>query len=150
MKTHRLLIVPLSIFSSTSFINAYPNQINLENNTGYKISFVADFPRLTPKTTAEYWGSVGDRVETVLPYKIAQIQETDKNKMYAIIKASPVDWEFHPGVTGQRRPVWHTFTFDEKHTGPIYLIYSDEGFSEMTQQQWQKRQSRQVSHWNER
>jgi|GEM_PF-2262635 len=137
MKTYKLLIV-LNILSSAGVLTAYPNQIHIENNTGYKISFVADFPRLTPKTTAEYWGSVGDRVETVLPYTIALIQEADKNKMYAIIKASPVDWEFHPRMTGQRRPVWHTFTFDEKHTGPIYLIYSDEGFAEVTQKEWEK------------
>jgi hypothetical protein len=150
MKHTTALTMGLSILSTVTLIHTYPNKIYVENRTGYKLSFTADYPRTSPKTTAEYWGSKGDHVEKVGPYQNAQIEEANKDKTYAIIKASPIDWEFHPSATGQRRPVWHKFTFNENSTGPIYLAYDeDTGFAELTQQQWNDRQSGEPRMWGQ-
>jgi hypothetical protein len=151
MKRVTTLTMRLSILCTATLMHTYPNKIYIENNTGYKLSFIIDYPRTAPKTAAEYWGSEGDRVEKIGPYQNAQIEEANKDKTYSIIKVSPVDWEFHPRMSGQRRPVWHKFAFNRIHMEPIYLIYEDEGFTEITQQQWNDHQSgeRKPRHWHE-
>jgi hypothetical protein len=46
--------------------------------------------------------------------------------------------------------VWHKFTFNENSTGPIYLAYDeDTGFAELTQQQWNDRQSGEPRMWGQ-
>jgi hypothetical protein len=131
-----ILITSMTALASIAGLSAYPNQLYIKNDSGLKLYFIADWQRDTPKTTAEYWGSLGDRIEEILPYQIGQIQEIDKAKTYALIKVSPVDWEPAPKLVGQRRPSWSTFQFKQDCTGPMYLIYSNAGFRTVTPREW--------------
>ncbi len=138
------LAMGLSVLCVAPLMQAYPDQINIKNASNETLYFIADFQRETPKTTAEYWGSLGDHIEEILPNQIGRLEKTDliqsghiiKGQTYTFIKASPVDWQPVAKMVGQRRPVLSRLDFEQSYSGPIYLIYSDGGFRVVARAEW--------------
>lgn len=138
------LAIGISVFCVAPLMRAYPDQINIKNASNEELYFIADWQRETPKTTAEYWGSLGDRIEKTLPSQIGRLEETHliqdghviKRQTYTFIKASPVDWQPIAKMVGQRRPVLSRLDFEQSYSGPIYLIYADAGFRVVSRAEW--------------
>jgi len=130
-------IITLSMLATAGILHAYPHDVHVKNNSGSPLLFDCYFFDSRNLPEAARKNSIQLSPQAIGHFGSATLNERQIQYDWEKITASTII-RFPNGTTAGKFPPVSTLPFGKDITAPVYLIYSDTGFTAVTEQEWNK------------